>query len=92
MHLIVATQKDPAIEDYTIFFAGFMASSIVWAFVCAAIVDRVFRRAGARWARVTYRVCAAAFLALALGSVRDLVSQATTRSEHAKPAAIAPES
>ena len=57
--------SEPGVSDYAIFFSGFMASSVVWSFVCAAIVDRLFRRAGARWARVTYRVCAAAFLALA---------------------------
>jgi chemosensory pili system protein ChpE len=59
--------------DYGIFFGGFMASSLVWCFVCAAIVDRLFRHAGQRWASITYRLCAVAFLALALGSLRDLL-------------------
>jgi chemosensory pili system protein ChpE len=45
----------------------------VWCFVCAAIVDRLFRHAGQRWASITYRLCAVAFLALALGSLRDLL-------------------
>lgn len=67
---------DPQPSHYGVFFAGFMASSIVWAFVCAAIVARLFRDATERWARVTYRLCAVAFLALALSSVRNLVQPA----------------
>ena len=38
---------EPSATDYGIFFAGFMVSSVVWAFVCAAIVDRLFARATA---------------------------------------------
>lgn len=74
--------SEPTTADYGMFFVGFMTSSVVWCFVCAAIVDRLFRRAGARWARVTYRVCALAFLALALGSARDL---RRTESASARP-------
>jgi chemosensory pili system protein ChpE len=66
---------EPTAADYGIFFVGFMVSSVVWAFFCAAVVDRIFRRAGTRWAKVTYKLCAAAFLALAIGSVRDLMVQ-----------------
>jgi chemosensory pili system protein ChpE/L-lysine exporter family protein LysE/ArgO len=64
---------EPTATDYAIFFLGFMVSSVVWAFFCAAVVDRIFRRAGMRWAKVTYKLCAAAFLTLAIGSVRDLM-------------------
>ena len=68
----------PTAVDYSVFFAGFMMSSIVWAFVFAALVDRLFRGTGSRWVRITYRVCAIAFLALALSSLRELwVSQRT---------------
>jgi len=68
----------PTAVDYSVFFAGFMLSSIVWAFVFAALVDRLFRGTGSRWVRITYRVCAIAFLALALSSLRELwVSQRT---------------
>lgn len=63
---------EPTIGDNAVFFLGFMMSSTVWAFVFAALVDRVFRRVGARWARLTYRVCAVAFLALALSMLREL--------------------
>lgn len=66
----------PAAADYAVFFAGFMVASVVWCFVCAAIVDRLFRRMGARWARFTYRLCAVALLALALGTLRDLFQPA----------------
>jgi chemosensory pili system protein ChpE len=73
--------------DYGIFFGGFMASSVVWCFVCAAIVDRLFRHAGQRWASITYRLCAVAFLALALGSLRDLLAPvANSTSHHNAPA------
>ena len=64
---------EPSPIDYGIFFAGFMCSSIVWAFFCAALVDRVFRNAGMRWAALTYRACAVAFLLLALSSLRDVL-------------------
>lgn len=64
--------QEPTAFDYATFFSGFMASSVAWAFCCAALVDRAFRKAGARWARLTYLACAVAFLALALSSLRDL--------------------
>lgn len=66
---------DPAPVDYATFFAGFMTSSVFWCFFCAAMVDRLFGRIGARWVSVTYRACAIAFLALAIASVRDFVRQ-----------------
>ncbi|MBL0729013.1 LysE family transporter [Piscinibacter sp. HJYY11] len=78
----------PTAADYGVFFAGFMASSVLWCFVCAAIVDRVFKRAGVRWARVTYKLCALAFVALALGSVRDLANEALRTPAREKPGVI----
>jgi chemosensory pili system protein ChpE/L-lysine exporter family protein LysE/ArgO len=62
----------PAFAHYATFFAGFLASSVVWAFVMSALVDRLFRRIGARWARFTYRACAVALLALAIAMAREL--------------------
>lgn len=77
--------QEPTASDYGIFFSGFMVSSIAWAFFCAAIVDRLFRRTGARWARVTYKLCAIAFVALAVGSIRDLWSRAPrATAEHTR--------
>ena len=78
---------DPAPRHYAIFFAGFMLSCVLWCFFMAAMVDRVFRRVGARWVRVTYRACAIAFLALAIASVRDLIRSEPAFSKSA-PAAV----
>ncbi len=62
----------PTFGDYAAYFTGFMLSSVVWAFVFAAVVDRVLSGAGARYARITYLACALAFFALALVALRDL--------------------
>jgi chemosensory pili system protein ChpE len=75
--------SNPSALDYAVFFAGLMIASVVWAFFCAAMVDRLFARAGATWAKTTYRLCAVAFVALALGTLRDLVSPAETTSPKA---------
>jgi len=64
--------QNPTTSDYVTFFSGFMLASIVWAFVVAALVDWVLGKTDVRWAQVTYRVCAAAFLILALLSLREL--------------------
>ena len=70
----------PGAADYAVFFTGFMVASVVWCFVCAAVVDLVFRRLGARWARFTYRLCAVALLAMALGTLRELFQPAAGAS------------
>lgn len=62
----------PTAGHYALFFAGFLASSVVWAFLMSALVDRLFRGIGARWARITYRACAVALLALAIAMAREL--------------------
>jgi chemosensory pili system protein ChpE/L-lysine exporter family protein LysE/ArgO len=77
--------QHPQPADYALFFAGFMAASVVWSFVCAAAVAALFRRAGRRWATVTYRLCAVAFLLLALAALRDLMQPAAApplRTQH----------
>jgi chemosensory pili system protein ChpE len=79
--------SQPSPWQYGVFFAGFMASSVLWCFICAALVDRVFRNAGQHWARLTYRACAIAFLALALSSLRDLVAQQEALAAGPAPAA-----
>jgi chemosensory pili system protein ChpE/L-lysine exporter family protein LysE/ArgO len=76
---------DPTLVDYAIYFTGFMLSSVVWAFVCAALVERVLFGAGVRYARITYLACALAFLGLALVSLRDLW-QSTRELRGAAPA------
>ena len=77
---------DPSPAQYGVFFAGFMTSSVLWCFVCAALVDRVFRSVGQHWARITYRACAIAFLALALSSLRDLMAGSHERAAATPPA------
>jgi len=64
---------EPTTAHYAVYFIGFMVSSLIWCFVCAALVDRVFRNTGRKWAKLTYRACAIAFLLLALSSFRNLV-------------------
>lgn len=64
--------KAPTLGDYGVFFGGFMAASVLWCFVCAGLVEMFRRKAGARWARATYRLCAIAFFALALAALRDV--------------------
>lgn len=81
---------EPSATDYGVFFAGFMVSSVVWAFVCAAMVDRLFARSGSQWAKLTYRLCAVAFVALALGTLRDLVAPAELQPAKAKTDVSAP--
>jgi hypothetical protein len=65
---------DPELLDCGIFFAGFMGSSVIWSFLCAAMVDRVFGKISAQWARLTYRLCAIAFFLLALGTIKGTLS------------------
>lgn len=78
--------REPTWSDYAVFFAGFMASSIVWAFVCAWGVALLFARADGRWARWTYRLCALAFVVLALAALRDLLAVGR-ESAHPRPVA-----
>jgi chemosensory pili system protein ChpE/L-lysine exporter family protein LysE/ArgO len=63
---------EPIVADNLAFFSAFMFSSTIWAFFIAALVDRLFRRVGRVWARMTYRACAIAFLVLALAMFRQL--------------------
>lgn len=80
--------SEPSVAQYAVFFGGFMVSSVLWCFICAALVDRVFRNLGQHWARLTYRACAIAFLALALASLRDLIGSQDARVNPASPAAL----
>ena len=59
--------------NHMVFMAGFMASSLIWCFVCAAAVDRILRQAGGAWKRLTYRLCSASLLLLALSALLDLM-------------------
>jgi len=70
--------REPQTSDYVVFFAGFMLSSLLWTIFCAAVVARLFSRAGAGWVRITYRLCAVAFVLLALFSLRENLDSLTT--------------
>lgn len=72
--------SDPSAIHYTVFFCGFMVSSFIWCFVCAALVDRAFRNADGYWAKLTYRACAIAFLLLALSSAKNIVTSKAEES------------
>jgi chemosensory pili system protein ChpE len=80
----------PSSADYAVFFAGLMAASFLWCFVCAWIVARVFDRASQRWTTITYQLCAIAFFALAVGSFRDLFTQPLAPKSASSPEITAP--
>ena len=66
--------SNPDSVDYTLFFFGFMGSSLVWCFVCAGLVSRMFGGRGGAWRVWTYRICAIAFAYLALGTGREVMT------------------
>ena len=65
--------SNPSHIDYAVFFAGFMASSVIWCFVCAGAVSWLFGGRGEAWRVWTYRVCALAFAWLAAGTAREVL-------------------
>lgn len=65
--------EQPQAADYLVFFAGFMAASVAWCFICAFVLAQAVKQLGPRWAAWTHRLCAAALLALACASARDLL-------------------
>lgn len=65
--------SDPGRLDYAVFFAGFMASSVLWCFVCAGAVSWLFGGRGEVWRVWTYRLCALAFAWLAAGTAREVL-------------------
>lgn len=67
--------SDPQPTHYAIFFSGFMAASLLWAFVCAALVVMTLGRASGAWVRLTYRLCALGFAVLALSSLYELLAR-----------------
>jgi chemosensory pili system protein ChpE/L-lysine exporter family protein LysE/ArgO len=75
--------KEPTVRDNLVFFTGFIGSCTLWAFVVSALLDRMFRRLSVRWARLTYRACAIAFLMLALSLVRQFLVPRQPPAVHA---------
>ncbi len=69
--------SEPTPAHYAMFFAGFMLASLVWAFVCAALIVKTLGRASGAWVGLTYRLCALGFVMLALSSLNGLLSRPT---------------
>ena len=63
--------SEPDWTHCAIFFAGFMASSVLWCFVCAGAVTWLFGGRGELWRVWTYRLCALAFAWLAAGTAYE---------------------
>lgn len=61
---------EPRAAHYVVFFAGFMAASVTWAFACAGALAAAFRHAAQRWIRLTCRLCAVALAGLGLASLQ----------------------
>ena len=51
-----------------------MIASVVWCYICATAISRLFSGRSAAWHTWTYRLCALAFAYLALGTAREAVS------------------
>ncbi|MES2939026.1 MAG: LysE family transporter [Pseudomonadota bacterium] len=81
--------REPQPTDYAVFFCGFMTASIGWCFICAALVARL-AALGRGWARLSYRICAAALLWLAVANARDLAGALRPSALLFAPAASAP--
>lgn len=62
----------PTAADYAVFFAGFMTSSVVSAFLCAWFVDAFRRRAGAGWRVGMYLACGLLLAWLGLGLLQEV--------------------
>lgn len=55
----------PSREQMAVFFAGFMCASLLWCFVCAALVEWLRRYTSRLWHRVSYASCGVLLLAMA---------------------------
>ena len=64
----------PQTLDYALFFGGFMLSSLLWCFFCAALVSKLFGKAGNKWKVITYRLCSIAFFYLACGTLYKAIT------------------
>ncbi|HSX70578.1 MAG TPA: LysE family transporter, partial [Pseudomonas sp.] len=62
----------PSQAQMAVFFAGFMFASLLWCFVCAALVDWLRRHTSVFWQRVSYAACGLMLLVLAGLTLRVL--------------------
>ncbi|SDI27384.1 LysE family translocator [Pseudomonas panipatensis] len=62
----------PSQSQSLVFFAGFMLSSLIWCFLCAALVDWLRRNTSLFWHRVSYAGCGLLLLGLAGVALRGI--------------------
>lgn len=64
---------EPQTSHYFIFFFGFISSSILWCFVCALAVEKIFRYTNSIIKKYIFRICTIVFLYLAVGTFYNLI-------------------
>ena len=64
---------EPQISHYFIFFFGFISSSILWCFVCALAVEKIFKYTNSVIKKYIFRICTIVFLYLAVGTFFNLI-------------------
>ena len=64
---------EPQTSHYFIFFFGFISSSILWCFVCALAVEKIFKYTNSIIKKYIFRICTIAFLYLAVGTFYNLI-------------------
>jgi chemosensory pili system protein ChpE len=64
---------EPQTSHYFIFFFGFISSSILWCFVCALAVEKIFKYTNSIIKKYIFRICAIVFLYLAMGTFYNLI-------------------
>jgi chemosensory pili system protein ChpE len=62
----------PSRTEMAVFFAGFLLASLLWCFICAALVDWLRRNTSVLWHRISYAGCGLLLLALAGLTLRGL--------------------
>lgn len=65
-------EGSPSQAQMVVFFAGFMLASLLWCFICAALVDWLRRHTSLLWQRISYAGCGALLLMLAGLTLRGL--------------------
>ena len=64
---------EPQTSHYFIFFFGFISSSILWCFVCALAVEKIFKYTNSIIKKYIFRICTIVFLYLAVGTFFNLI-------------------
>ena len=64
---------EPQTSHYFIFFFGFISSSILWCFVCALAVEKIFKYTNSEIKKYIFRICTIVFLYLAVGTFYNLI-------------------